>query len=249
MEDNKLKLYRVKDKNESYTIKKRLLFNIPFRLLLNAKSGVGKTSFIVWLLLNKNKECYKDNFKGDNIYIFSPSIHTDYKLNVLISNLDIPDHNLFESLDMDMLEAVYEMIKEDYSEKIRNKEKPENTLIIIDDCMDALKNGGKKNILDKMAANCRHQQCSFIISSQYYNKFPPTVRSNANGVVIWDTSDKILEQIAEEHSTISHKAFKKMFRDNTNDNNYSFIIINYTNKKKERYLNDKFEVIDINKYE
>lgn len=242
---HKPKIYRVKDKNEKNEIIKPDLFDIPFRLLLVAKSGVGKTNFLCNLLLQDDKRMYKGEFEGENIYIFSPSIHTDSKLECLIRNKDIPDTNLFECLDMEMLDAVYELIKEDYKEAIDNKEKPKNTLVIIDDCMDALKTGGKKNVLDKMASNCRHQQVSFIITSQYYSKIPPTVRSNCNGLVIFETSDKILETICEEHAYCSHKLFKSKFREITNDSKHSFMIINYTNKKKNRYMNDKFEVINM----
>jgi hypothetical protein len=220
------------------------MFDIPFRVCLIAKSGVGKTNLIVNMFCQDNKNFYKNDFEGDDVYIFSPSIKTDHKLKVLIEQMDIPPSNLFMSLDMDMLEAVYELIKEDYEEAIKEKEKPKNTLIIIDDCMDSLKSGGKNGILDKMAANARHQNCSFIITSQFYTKIPPCVRANANGMVIFETSDKILETICEEHSHISHKQFKQKFKNLTNHSKHSFLMINYTNKKKERYLNDNFEFVD-----
>jgi hypothetical protein len=244
MSEDKPKILRVRDKNEKHGTKKKYMFDIPFRVCLIAKSGVGKTNLIVNMFCQDNKNFYKKDFEGDNMYVFSPSIKTDHKLKILIEQMDIPPSNLFMSLDMDMLEAVYELIKEDYEEAIREKEKPKNTLIIIDDCMDSLKSGGKNGILDKMASNARHQNCSFIITSQYYTKIPPCVRANCNGMVIFETSDKILETICEEHSYCSHKDFKKKFRELTNHSKHSFLMINYTNKKKDRYLNDKFDIID-----
>lgn len=244
MPEDKPKILRVRDKNEKYGTKKKYMFDIPFRVCLIAKSGVGKTNLIVNMFCQDNKNFYKNDFEGDDVYIFSPSIKTDHKLKVLIEQMDIPPSNLFMSLDMDMLEAVYELIKEDYEEAIKEKEKPKNTLIIIDDCMDSLKSGGKNGILDKMSANARHQNCSFIVTSQFYTKIPPCVRANSNGMVIFETSDKILETICEEHSHISHKEFKRKFRELTNESKHSFLMINYTNKKKERYMNDKFEFID-----
>ena len=244
---NKLQLYRVKDKNESHGTKKKLMFNIPFRLLCVAKSQQGKTSFISNILLQDHPEFYGKDFEGENVFIFSPTL-TDYKLRTIISQLEVPDENLFDELDMDMVDAVYQLIKEDYESCIKNKEKVKNYLIIIDDCMDKLKEAGKRNPLDKLASNSRHQNVSYIITSQFFSKIPPVVRANSNAVVIWETSDKILESVADEHAITSHKAFKKMFRDNIEDN-HDFLIINYTNKKKERFLNKDFEVIDYKKYE
>lgn len=243
----KPRVYRVKDKNESHGTKKKIMFNIPFRVCAIAKSQQGKTNFITNMLLQDDPEFYGKDFEGDNIFIFSPTL-TDYKLRMIISQLEVPDDNIFDELDMDMLDAVYELIKEDYQNCIRNKEKVKNYLIIIDDSMDKLKDGGKRSPLDKLAANSRHQNVSYIITSQYYSKIPVTVRSNSNGIIIWETSDKILDSIADEHSLTSHRAFKKMFRDNIEDN-HDFMIINYTNKKKDRFLNKDFEVIDYKKYD
>lgn len=249
MSNKKPRILPVKDKNEKFITKKEITFNIPFRLSLIAKSGVGKTNLIINLFLQDDKHFYKDDFEGDNMYIFSPSIKTDHKLKILIEQKDIPPSNLFMSLDMEILDAVYELIKEDYQEAIAGKEKPKNTVIIIDDCMDSLKNGGKNNVLDKIAANARHQNCSFIVTSQYYTKIPPCVRANCNGLVIFETSDKILETICEEHSYCNHKTFKKKFREITEDDKHSFLMINYTNKKKERYIDDKFNIVDFSKTE
>jgi len=246
---NKPKILRVRDKNEAYGTKKNITFNIPFRLSLIAKSGVGKTNLIVNFFLQDDNHFYKNDFEGENIYIFSPSLKTDHKLKILIEQKDIPPSNLFMGLDMDILDAVYELIKEDYQEAIKEKEKPKNTVIIIDDCMDMLKNGGKKNVLDKIAANARHQNCSFIITSQYYTKIPPCVRSNCNGMIIFETSDKILETICEEHAYCSHKKFKKKFREITNESKHSFLMINYTNKKKDRYIDDNFNIVDFSEPE
>ena len=61
----------MKDNTDSYTIKKNKLFDLPMRLLLIGKSGNGKSSFLGNLLLRK--DMYRNDFKPENIYIF-----TDY---------------------------------------------------------------------------------------------------------------------------------------------------------------------------
>ena len=69
---------KVKDNTDSYATKIDMLFDLPFRLLINGRSGSGKSNMLVNLLLNDNYP-YKNLFDGDNIYLFSPEIQGDRK--------------------------------------------------------------------------------------------------------------------------------------------------------------------------
>ena len=51
----------------------------------------------------------------------------------------------------------------------------------------------------------------------------------------------------EEHSLLNKKQFLKSFHDTT-DEPYTFLVVNYSNPKKERYMDTNFEPIDIEKY-
>jgi hypothetical protein len=129
-----INIYRVKDSKEKHYTDKGLLFNLPFKLLMVGKSQFsGKSSCIVNLLLQDDKRLYKDEFDGDNIYIFSGSLKTDNKIKTIIRQFDIPESNLFSNYDENSLDAIYELTEEEYNDAVDNNEKPKNTLIILDD--------------------------------------------------------------------------------------------------------------------
>ena len=61
-------------------------------------------------------------------------------------------------------------------------------------------------------------------------------------------SDRQLERVIDDHSTMGSKSFKQMFRDTASQKKHSFMVVNYSNKNSERFLDSEFRPIDINKY-
>ena len=60
------------------------LFNLPMKLLIIGRSQLsGKSNFLGNLLLSDDPRLYGDDFEGENIYLFTPSV-TDHKLKVII---------------------------------------------------------------------------------------------------------------------------------------------------------------------
>jgi len=78
----KYNIYPVKDKNNKTVIKKDNIFDLPNRLLFVAKTGQGKGVNIANYILRP--EFYNDDYDGENIYIFSPSILLDVKTQLII---------------------------------------------------------------------------------------------------------------------------------------------------------------------
>jgi len=197
-----INIYRVKDSKEKHYTDKGLLFNLPFKLLMIGKSQFsGKSSCIVNLLLQEDSRLYKKEFDGDNIYIFSGSLKTDNKIKTIIKQFDIPESNLFTEYSEEALDAIYELTEEDYEEAISNKEKPKNTLIILDD----MAFGGdlkKKNsgAINRVFCNGRHINMSIIATAQKYSQLHTTQRENCSGVILWECSQKQLDLIADDHN-------------------------------------------------
>lgn len=240
-----INIYRVKDAKEKHYKDKGLLFNLPFRILLVGKSQFsGKSSCIVNLLLQDDGRLYKNEFEGDNIYIFSGSLKTDNKIKLLISQFDVPESNCFDEYDEDALEAIYEIVEEQFQEAIENKEKPPNSLIILDDMSfsGALKskNAGQIN---RIFSNGRHINLSIIATAQKYSQLHTCMRENCSGCIIWECSNKQLEMISEDHNNYENKKdWLKMVRKRTSEP-HSFFVINYSNKPHERFLTMSFEPI------
>ena len=87
-----LRLKKIHDPTDKFSTSKKKIFDLPLRLLIVGKTGSGKTSGLVSLLTQKN--FYLNDFKGYNIYIFSPMIN-DYKMEKLIKMKKIPDINVY----------------------------------------------------------------------------------------------------------------------------------------------------------
>ena len=237
------KILKVRDKNDSYYTPVDRLFDLPFRLLINGKSQLsGKTTIILNLLLNPTFG-YDKMFDGDDIHIISNN-KLDNKLAMMADKLDIPEENRQE-FDEDYLEILYEDIEEEFLEDTSESRKPKNKLIIFDDCgySGSLKSYSKGNIVDKMICNGRHLNLSQIYTSQRFSQCSTCLRTNLTGAIMFSTSMKELELIAEDFNYMTtKKEFIKIFRETTAKPR-EFMVINFSNPPAEMYLNTMFEPI------
>lgn len=244
-----IKFYKMKDKNEGLHKDKGMMFNLPFKLAIVGRSMLsGKTSAVGNLLLLDDPRLYKNEFDGSNIYIFSPSLHTDRKIKTIIDQLDIPEGNLFESMDENVINELYEMLKDEFNEKIGQGEKPEHKLFYFDDVTaegDLKKH--KNGAINKIASNGRHCLINVIVTAQKYSDLPHFLRENLSGGMFFSGTDRQLDLIADDHSVIDKKDFKRLYRDVTNEK-HTFLTINYSNPPSHRYLDTEFMPIDMDKY-
>jgi len=244
----KFQILKVRDKSDSYGTKKENIFDIPFRVLLTAKSGSGKTTLITNFLLNPN--FYLKDFKGDDIYIISPSLNNDEKLSVIAEEKEIPECNLMTDYDESIVKAIYDMLEDEYEERIELGLRPKNKLIIMDDLgfSNALR-AKRMGQISRIACNGRHINLSLLVCVQAYAQASNVLRQNINGLIIFDTSKKNLDDIASENNFVFEKdsQFISCFRDNVKSKR-DFLVINFTNEKDKMLLNKDFEPIDIEKY-
>ena len=245
----KIQIYKVKDNTEKYNIDKGKLFNMSFRLILLAKSNQGKTNLLVNLLSQDDKRLYKNDFDGDDIFIFSPSIKNDRKLQMLIKAKKIPDENLFEDYDPEVLDEIYKMVQDEYEKDIDEGDKPKHTLVVLDDLAfsGALKDSTKHSVVNKIFCNSRHINMSLICTAQAYvgsAGLTTCARENTTGIIAFKMSERQLDSFAKDHSYVNEKEFKKMFRKITNKP-HSFFVVNYSNPHESMYMDSNFEPITI----
>jgi len=237
------KILKVRDKSDGYYTPVERLFDVPFRLLINGKSQLsGKTTIILNLLLNPVFG-YDKMFDGDDIYIISNN-KLDNKLAMMADKLDIPEDNRVE-FDEDYLEILYEDIESEFMEDTSEGRKPKNKLIIFDDCgySGSLRSYSKGNIIDKMICQGRHLNLSQIYTSQRFSQCSTCLRTNLTGAIMFSTSMKELDLISEDFNYMDNKKnFIKMFREETKKPR-SFLVINFSNKPSEMYMNSEFEPI------
>ena len=195
---------------------KEILPNLPTGILVVGKSGSGKTQAIVNLMTNN--KLLKNTF--DFVYFWT-GIHPDKEL---IKDLELSDQNI--KIDFNENDVSKIMNKMEQSVKKVGFIKTPSVLFIFDDILgntDFL----KSKTLVKLASANRHMNISYIISSQYYKKIPPVVRTNASYFMIFPSSDIELQKIADELTppSMNKKQFLDIAKHATKDK-YSFLSIN-----------------------
>ena len=112
-------ILRMKDKFQSLKIKVPTIFDLPSRLLIVGKSELsGKSNLIANLILRE--KFYRKYFNPENIIIVCQSSSLDDKWKTMITELDIPDMNIIKRFNETKLEALYDLVKEEYIKKIKN---------------------------------------------------------------------------------------------------------------------------------
>jgi len=251
MSSSKIEKYKkkqiliMKDSGDSRVIKKKLIFDVPFRLAIVGGSGSGKTSLLNLLLIDPLKEFYKDLFDGENVYIFSGSYKTDLKIKKLVEVLDVPSSNIFTEYDDSALGVIYDTIEE----RIQKKEF-EHSLFIFDDLSYSSEIRAKRNnSLGKLYQNGRKNLISSIFISQKYSSILPSVRVNLSGLILYQVPHSELEAVARDHNFLKkNKSFYDMFRSNVQER-HEFLVINYSNKFSHMYLDKEFVPIDSNQFD
>ena len=239
----KIQILKLKDNTDSFVKRKNKTFDLPMRVLLTGKTGMGKTNILSNFLLNDNKEFYRKDFDPENIFIFSNSLEGDNKLKIIIRELDIPEENLFKKYDEEVVEVIYDMLMENYNESIEEGDKPKHSLMIFDDVSfdGSLKGKEKESQMNRIFMNGRKFLISTLATAQKYSSFGTGLRENSSGLLLGKSSNKQLDLIEQDHNYLKNKKdFRDMYLDNTKDK-HDFLVINYS--KPELYFSKEFEPI------
>ena len=162
----------------------------------------------------------------------------------MADKLEIPDENRME-YNEDYLEILYDQLEEEFMDETQNGGKPENRLLIFDDCgaSGSLKNK-QSGIISKLICNGRHLNLSQIFTSQRFSQVSTILRTNITGAILFNTSMKELDLIADDMNFMSNnKDFIKMFR-KASEEPRSFLVVNFTNGKDGLYMDSQFKPIE-----
>ncbi len=241
----KILIHKVKDSAEKYYTKKAQLFDLPAKVaVVGASQRSGKTNWIINALGKPNM--YSKDFLAENIYIFSPSLKSN-KWVRFIKAKEVPDENLFGSLDEQVLSVIYDDIKDQYNEAVSEKKRPPNVVIVFDDLGfgGSLRGKSKFGVMDALVMNGRHYNLSTFFLVQSYKQLSPDVRGNLSGLVVFNLSTRELDQIVYEHNYLeSSRDFMKLFR-KTTKKKHSYFVINYSNDTQDIYMDSNFRPVRV----
>ena len=236
------KVFKMKDISDNFTIKKDDIPSLPMRMLAIGRTGCGKSSIALGNLLLRD-EFYRKDFLPENIFIFSGSLSGDIKLRTIIDNLDIPSSNLFDTYDQESANDIYDMLVENFNEKINDKMKPEHSLIIFDDLgfTNLQKTNKKNNILDKILCNGRKFLISTITLNQKLTQLNTNAREQCSAVLLWKSTKKQVDLAESTFNYLDNRnAFFELVRKNT-IGQHDFIVMDF--QKPEIYRDMNFNPI------
>jgi len=161
---------------------------------------------------------------------------------------EIPEANYMKYDEIE-LECLYEQLEQEAMDEVNDGKKMSHKLIVFDDVASS---GNLKNkqagIMSTFFMNGRHANISCCVTSQKFSLLGANLRSNCTGAILFNTSQKELELIADDFNYMeSKKSFMKLFRDATKEK-HSFLCVNFSNPRSELYLDSSFEPIDEKKY-
>ena len=196
--------YIVSNKNENKDN------NWPFRMLIIAPSGSGKTNTLLHLIQNLN-----ETTPIDKIYLYAKDL-TEPKYEFLINNRKntgikhFNESTAFIEYSNDM-DDVFTNI-DDYNKKRKRK-----VLIVFDDMIADIINSNKfKAIIKELFVRCKKLNISIVFITQSYFRTPKDARLNSTHYVIMKIqSRKELQNITQENSGDIDFKDLKIYKDYT----------------------------------
>ena len=248
MASSKHTIKKLKDKTDNNVIEKTNIDNVPFRMVICAKTGLGKTNLLANLLLRP--EFYLNDFHGDDIYIWSGSLSGDAKLKTVIEQKNIPEGNTFDGYNEDILKELYDVFVDEFNERTASKKRIYNKLIILDD-LSYTKCLKDKNAtyINKVFMNGRKFNISIIITSQKYTDISTSQRANFSSCILYNSANSQVEKFEMDTNHMKNKkSFFNMWHNHIKEKR-DFIVVNHSNPIEDMYLNKDFIPIKYKDYE
>ena len=214
-----------------------------FILSINGYSGSGKTSLMVSLLSAPRKNGQRRSLKGGfhNIFCVSPSIHT--LKNNIFENL--PEECKHNELNENTLLDFQDMIEQAKEEQ--TDEEPILSLLILDDCGDALRKDKQvEKMFNRIVMNRRHMNVSIIMLSQYFYMLAPAIRNNMNFFITYKPKSYKEEVNIYEAYVKKPKKYLRDFFDEVYKEKFDTLLIDMSLAKSSDFIFYRnFKKIDI----
>lgn len=199
-----------------------------FNILLG-KMGQGKTSLITNFVKTVFKKCF------NKIYIFIPA-NSRKSIDNDIYGRFLPDTQLFDDLNIDNLNNVYEELQESSNEQ-------EFSLLIIDDFQTQLKDPEILSTLKKIITKMRHLRVSIWLLQQNFQALDKSIRELVSNLIVYNVGKSQLTKIFDEVITIDKKIYNNLIEFCFKDK-HDWICINITGDKHIYKMFDKLIITE-----
>lgn len=220
---------------------KRLLGH-PFRAVVVAASGGGKSSFIYTLI--SQKKMYADFFDKILIWNGSPRYNAQYKK---IKNVEV-----YNRFDQDEITDIVNEIRMLQEQRKQEGLRYYRILFIFDDYSSkGLVSRNSVNIVDDIFCSGRNAGISIMITSQVYKHINRNCRmTNLTHLIVMGVNRDMLNEIAEEHQSelATPDDVINIFKDIRKKDSYGHLIVDYTRPPAERFrtLNKVYRIENTN---
>ena len=195
----------------------------PFRCLVTAPSGGGKTNLVMNLILKF--------LEFDKLYIFAKDLEEE-KYKVLIGIMEAVEKQYNEANGTNEKIIVFSTDLNDVN--IDEFDKDKQNLVIFDDMITESKQN-QKIIDDLFVRGRKTPNCSLLYLTQSFFNTPPLLKKQCNYIILMNVGSKReLIEIAKTYATdIDFKEFKELYSDCVSKP-YGFMVID--NKTTNRCM-------------
>jgi len=200
------------------------LMNKHFTCAVMGRAGSGKTSLVTGLLGTKR---YMRKV-WDTIIVFIPP-NSRQSMKDSIFNV-LPKDQIYDELTRANLEQAYAKAEEN-----ARSDPPKQTLIVMDDVQQYMKNKDIEGHLLHMINNRRHARMSFFILAQSYQKIPRQIRLALTDVFSFRLSKSNMDDIFNELVEIPEKDWAQILsyykHAAKNPDKHSFLYVHVSNQR------------------
>ena len=205
-------------------IEKSTLPDSTFRMAVVGSTKSGKTNVIKNLFLRK--ELLKKNFRDDDVFVFSKTLHVndDYD--------DFKTANKFDTFDQGMIKEIIQDQK-DLIKSVKKHRTPHIVIILDDFAADP--RFWSSPVLNDLCVSGRHIKISIVMIVQRWKAIPRTCRLNLN-LLLWfrSSNQSEIDQVADE---VVLKKYRKDFVNRVEsvfDIPFSFLVFHLHNKTNNK---------------
>ena len=152
--------------------------------IICGKMGQGKTSLITSWVKHEFRKCF------ETIFLIMPA-SSRQSIDNDIFGKNLPPEQLYDDLTVDILNQIYEKLNE-------NTEEGYNTLLLVDDFQQRLKDPDIAKALEKIVIKTRHLRTTTFYLVQNFQKVPKCLRELSQNIILFNIGKSQLMKVFEE---------------------------------------------------